>query len=101
MKYSIDFLILFYIWMMSIFTFAMFAYDKHQAYYAKYRIPELVLLLFTVIGGAFGAWIAMWLFRHKTRKPKFYITVPIFVVLICLGCLFFLDFPYTPGMNVI
>ena len=95
---EVTYFTLFYIWLMSIFTFALFAYDKHQAYYAKYRVPEFALILFTVIGGAFGAWIAMWLFHHKTRKAKFYVTVPVFVVLICLACLFFLKFPYAPGV---
>ena len=90
---NLTFFTLFYIWLMNIFTFALYAYDKHQAYYAKYRVPELVLIIFSVIGGAFGAWMAMWLFHHKIRKPKFYITVPIFVMVICLVCILFLKFP--------
>lgn len=61
-------------------AFGLFAWDKHLAVYAKKRVPEWLLLLFAVFG-AFGALSAMWLFRHKARKPKFYITVPILMVI--------------------
>ena len=53
-----------YFWIINILTFAVYAYDKHQAYYAKFRVPEFVLILLAVIGGAFGALIAMLMFRH-------------------------------------
>ena len=59
---EIDLIILF---IASILTFALFAYDKHLAF----------------LGGAFGAFCAMQLFRHKTHKPLFYITVPILMIL--------------------
>lgn len=86
---TLTFYALFYIWIMCIITFALFAYDKHQAYYSKYRVPEFILLLCSALGGSFGAGIAMWLFRHKTRKAKFYITVPTLVVITCLAGLIF------------
>lgn len=85
-----------YFWLINILTFAVYAFDKHQAYYAKFRVPELVLILLAVIGGAFGALIAMLMFRHKVRKPLFYITVPLLVLLMCVGSIF-LDFPYAPA----
>ena len=75
---KIDLIILF---IASILTFVLYAYDKHRATYYKFRIPEAVLLLFTFLGGAFGAFCAMQLFRHKTHKPLFYITVPILMIL--------------------
>ncbi len=62
-------------------TFALYAWDKHLAVFDKFRIPELVLLLFSFLGGAFGALCAMILFRHKTRHKLFLICVPIFLVL--------------------
>ena len=75
---EIDLIILF---IASILTFALFAYDKHLATYGKFRVPEAVLLLFAFLGGAFGAFCAMQLFRHKTHKPLFYITVAILMIL--------------------
>ena len=53
---EIDLIILF---IASILTFALFAYDKHLATYGKFRVPEAVLLLFAFLGGAFGAFCAM------------------------------------------
>lgn len=88
---SILFYIFFYIWLISIVTFAIYAYDKHQAYYSKYRIPELVLIFLAIIGGAFGALMAMCLFRHKIRKPLFYIMVPLLVLFLCVY-FYLLDF---------
>lgn len=69
------------IYIINIVTFAMFGYDKHNAVYSKWRIPEFLLLIFSFIGGALGALSAMILFRHKTKHPKFVICVPIFLFL--------------------
>lgn len=84
-----------FIWLMSILTFAVYGFDKHQAYYAKFRIPEFLLIILALAGGAFGALMAMWFFRHKIRKPLFYITVPLLVIAMTIGSLF-VDFPYNP-----
>lgn len=70
-----------YFWLVNVFTFALYAWDKRQAYYQGRRVPEFVLLIFAFLGGALGALCSMWLFIHKTHKPLFYITVPIFLVL--------------------
>ena len=72
---------LFIIYIASIFTFALFAWDKHLAVFQKTRIPEFILLIFSFLGGAFGALCAMIIFRHKTNHKKFTICVPIFVFL--------------------
>ena len=66
---------------MSLLTFAMYGWDKHLAVYNKTRIPELILLLFAFLGGAFGALCGMILFKHKTLHKKFLICVPIFLFL--------------------
>lgn len=70
---------LFIIYIMSLLTFAMYGWDKHLALYNKTRIPELILLLFAFLGGAFGALCGMILFKHKTLHKKFLICVPIFL----------------------
>ena len=70
---------LFFIYIMSLLTFAMYGWDKHLAVYNKTRIPELILLLFAFLGGAFGALCGMILFKHKTLHKKFLISVPIFL----------------------
>ena len=72
---------LFFLYALSLLTFALYAWDKHLAVYEKKRIPEFVLLLFAFLGGAFGALCAMVLFRHKTIHRSFLICVPIFLSL--------------------
>lgn len=68
-----------YLFVFNVLTFALFAWDKHLAFYEKRRKPEWLLLFMAAIGGAFGALNAMMLFRHKTKHAKFYICVPLFV----------------------
>lgn len=80
---------LFFIYIMSLLTFAMYGWDKHLAVYNKTRIPELILLLFTFLGGAFGALCGMILFKHKTLHKMFLICVPIFLVLQLTTVIFF------------
>lgn len=72
---------LFILYMMSVITFALFAWDKHLAYVQNTRVPEMVLLLLSLLGGAFGGLCAMILFHHKTLHKKFTICVPVFLYL--------------------
>ena len=71
---------LIYLYFINIFVFLLYGWDKHLAVYHKFRIPEWLLLFFTVLGGSFGALCAMFLFRHKTRHPMFLICVPVFLL---------------------
>jgi uncharacterized membrane protein YsdA (DUF1294 family) len=58
----------------------LYGIDKYKAKNECYRIPEKTLLLGALFG-PFGAYIGMRLFRHKTRKPKFSIGVPLLILL--------------------
>ena len=49
----------------------------------RWRIPESVLLVSAALGGSLGALLGMWLFRHKTRKAKFFVTVPLLLAAQC------------------
>jgi uncharacterized membrane protein YsdA (DUF1294 family) len=60
-------------------AFLAFAYDKHKAQNSGWRIFEGTLLVLAFLG-PFGAYGAMLMFRHKTRKIKFYL-VPLFLIL--------------------
>jgi uncharacterized membrane protein YsdA (DUF1294 family) len=55
--------------------------DKCKAMKNAWRIPEATLLGLAAIGGSLGALIGMQLFRHKTRHPKFYLGVPLLLIL--------------------
>ncbi len=63
----------------NIFTFALFAYDKLCAKKNWWRIRESTLLIWSAIGGALGAFLAMNIFHHKTLHLKFKLCVPIFL----------------------
>ena len=58
-------------------AFLLMLADKHFARRKLWRIPENIFLLFALLGGSVGILAAMYTFRHKTRKPKFYICVPV------------------------
>jgi uncharacterized membrane protein YsdA (DUF1294 family) len=64
----------------NVFTFILYAYDKFMALRDRWRIPEYVLLISAACMGAIGALAAMRFFRHKTRKPLFYICVPLMML---------------------
>ena len=55
-------------------------YDKYLAQNKKWRIPEKTLLGVAIIGGSLGCILGMYSARHKTRKPKFSIGLPVIFV---------------------
>lgn len=63
-----------YLILLSIITFFMYLSDKKKAEKGKWRIPEKVLLLSSFLGGAFGGYPAMIVFRHKTKGENWYFT---------------------------
>lgn len=73
-------LILYFVIMNLIALFAMAA-DKIRAMEHRFRIPESVLILLAVLGGSIGSIVGMFLFRHKKRKPKFRIGLPVILIL--------------------
>lgn len=62
-------------------SFLMFASDKKRAVRKKWRIPERTLLAGAALGGGAGALAAMLICRHKTRKMRFILLVPFFILL--------------------
>ena len=50
--------------------------DKIRARNGAWRISEMTLMLTAALGGSIGVHIGMYLFRHKTRHPKFTLGVP-------------------------
>ncbi len=62
-------------------AFFLTAADKWFAKRNKRRVRERTLMLFAAAGGALGTFLAMELCRHKTKKPLFYIGVPLLLFL--------------------
>lgn len=52
---------------MSAITFILYYLDKKRSLEGGYRISRKVLLLMSFLGGAAGGYLAMNIFRHKTR----------------------------------
>lgn len=66
-----------YFLIMSSITFFLMYIDKHRAIKKEWRIPEINLMVLSFLGGSFGTYLGMYLFRHKTKHLKFTLGVPI------------------------
>lgn len=55
----------------SIITFIAFAIDKSRAVRGARRTPEATLHLLELLCGWPGAWLAIFILRHKNRKLSF------------------------------
>ena len=75
MKESLH-LLLIWLGVVSVLTFALFGWDKLMAK-ARRRVPEAALLGCALLGGAIGGLLGMEVFRHKTRKPLFRFLIPL------------------------
>ena len=60
--------------------------DKLKARKGAWRIPESTLLGAALLGGSVGAIIGMYAFRHKTRHIKFYLGLPLILIVQLLAC---------------
>ena len=69
----------------NVVTFALYGIDKWKAIHNRWRIREATLLITALIGGSLGAFIAMQMFRHKTKKWYFKYTVPAMLVVHVVG----------------
>ena len=54
--------------------------DKQRARKKRWRIPEATLLTVALLGGSAGCFLGMRLCRHKTRKPKFSVGLPVILL---------------------
>jgi uncharacterized membrane protein YsdA (DUF1294 family) len=73
--------ILLYFIIINVIGFLAMAIDKWKAKNNAWRIPENTLFSITVLGGGIGTIAGMYVFRHKTKKPKFTIGMPVILVL--------------------
>ena len=70
-------MIIVYALAVSLLSFVLYGVDKRRAQRKCRRISESTLIFFAFIGGAVGALIGMLTFHHKTKKPLFYILIPL------------------------
>jgi uncharacterized membrane protein YsdA (DUF1294 family) len=60
-----------YLLLVNVAAFGALALDKAAAESGRRRIAESTLLLLALAGGSPGAWLAVKVMRHKTRKQPF------------------------------
>lgn len=87
-------MVLIYLIPINALGFILMLVDKQKAKKNAWRIPEQTLMAVAVVGGSLGCLCGMYLFRHKTRHPKFAIGLPILfavqsVVLYIIALTFF------------
>ena len=72
----------------SLITSIVFIYDKNAAFSAKRRVPERMLHLLELFGGAFAVVVLMYLIRHKNRKSSFYFVTYSILLLWIIGWIY-------------
>ncbi len=73
--------ILIYLIIINLITFIVFGLDKIYAIKKRWRYKEISLLGLCLVGGTIGGFLAMYLFRHKTKKKIFVIGVPLIIII--------------------
>jgi uncharacterized membrane protein YsdA (DUF1294 family) len=79
---------------LSVTTFMLFGMDKGLAVANQKRVPEIVLHLFTLLGGFLGQFFGRIVFRHKISRGKSLTFNGVLIVSILLhaGLIYFLYF---------
>lgn len=80
--YNLNFKYFFiYILIINLIGFLFMYIDKKRAINHKFRISENTLLLLSILGGSIGSFIGMYKFRHKTKKKKFTVGIPLIFII--------------------
>lgn len=87
------YIILLYLAAINLFALGAFGIDKYRAVKGKWRIPERTLFLLAAAGGSAGALLGMFIFHHKTQKPKFTIGIPLILAVQCIAAVLLLQQP--------
>lgn len=66
----------YYLIIINAVAFILMLADKQKARKHRWRIPEATLMGCAALGGSIGALAGMYLFRHKTKHPKFTLGIP-------------------------
>ena len=70
-----------YLFLINAAAFLLMLADKRRAVKKAWRVPEATLLCAAAAGGSLGALFGMHVFRHKTRKPAFFLGIPVLAVI--------------------
>ncbi len=86
-------ILFFYLIAVNLISCAVCCYDKRQSRISGRRISEKNLLVLSILGGSPAMYLTMKTVRHKTRKRKFMIGIPviIFFQLIFISLFFYFN----------
>ncbi len=73
-------ILLVYLGIINFITFITFAVDKRAAIRQRPRVRVRTLLGLAFVGGSLGGLLAMYLFRHKTKKRLFTVGIPLMMI---------------------
>ncbi|MCR8744867.1 DUF1294 domain-containing protein [Romboutsia lituseburensis] len=80
--YNLNFKYVFlYILIINFIGFLSMYIDKKRAINNQFRISERTLLLLSILGGSIGSFVGMHKFRHKTKKRKFTVGIPLIFII--------------------
>ena len=79
--------VLIYLLSINLITFLAMGIDKYKAKKGHWRTQEQTLLTLVILGGGIGGIAGMKVFKHKTKKPKFYIGFPTILILEIIICI--------------
>ena len=72
--------VIIYLVVINVIAFLAMGIDKWKAKREVWRIPESTLMSLVLLGGGIGGIAGMYTFRHKTKKPKFFIGFPAILI---------------------
>lgn len=81
---------IYYLLFINLFSFILMKIDKCKAIKHRWRISENILMLSALLGGSLGIYAGMYIFSHKTLKMKFYLGIPLILLIQCVLIGFFL-----------
>ncbi len=73
--------IVIYLLIINVLGFLAMGFDKWKAKRGSWRTPENTLFGFTILGGGIGTIAGIYAFRHKTKKKKFTVGMPLILAL--------------------
>ena len=74
-------ILLTYLILISLISIVVTVVDKINAIRSKRRVSERALFILSVMGGGIAMYITMLIIRHKTRKLKFMLGIPLVILL--------------------
>lgn len=72
--------LLIYLSIISVFAFIITVFDKVRAMRGGWRVKEATLIFVSALGGSVVMLLTMLLIRHKIRKKKFMVGIPLIIV---------------------